>query len=407
MTSPVDTSVKYFDSTMANAPALSGTAGSLIALLDACLKDGFNAVTLSSLVVSGGVATATWPGTHAALKDTVVLISGVTGGPTGWAGLNGEQKVVAKLTGTTLSFATATADGAATGTIVMKMAPLGFTKPFSGTNLAAYKSSDPASPGFLLRVDDTAAQTARVLGYEQMTDINTGVGPFPTTAQIPGGGYWAKSTAASATANQWNLVGDGRFFYLNIQPGSNASANNQLCSPRGFGDCVGIRPGGDPYACVLNYSATASAANQYDGHLGLTNSGGCAVPREFTGLGSAQIAGNYIYGSSSTGVISGGSNAQHGAFPSAVDGSLLLGSKMLNTPTLGVVPRAYFPGCYHVLQSAAWSTLRMGDRTPGAGALAGRNLYCSTCDSTSITYVNASSVSNTGIIVFDITGPWR
>jgi len=55
-----DTSVVYFDSTMTGAPALSGTAGTLIGLLDACLQDGFGGVTLDSLVVASNVATATY-----------------------------------------------------------------------------------------------------------------------------------------------------------------------------------------------------------------------------------------------------------------------------------------------------------------------------------------------------------
>ena len=54
-------SVKWFTSDMRGAPVVSGTAGTLIAMLDACLVTGFGVVTATSVTVSGGVATATLP----------------------------------------------------------------------------------------------------------------------------------------------------------------------------------------------------------------------------------------------------------------------------------------------------------------------------------------------------------
>jgi hypothetical protein len=210
MTSVVDTSVKFFTSQMSGAPALPGVAGALIALLDACAKDGFDLKTLTSLTVAGGVATAAYTGTHSAMVDAVVLIAGVTGGPSGWAGLNGEQKITGKPGAASVTFATNLPDGIYTGTITMKMAPLGFAKPFSGVNLAAYRSLDPMSTGMYLRVDDTAAQTARVFGCESMSDINTYAGQFPTNAQMAGGGYWGKSSVANSVPVQWALIGDSR-----------------------------------------------------------------------------------------------------------------------------------------------------------------------------------------------------
>ena len=52
MASPVDTSVKHFYSAMAGSPGLSGTAGSLIAVLDACLISGFGAKAVDSAVIT-------------------------------------------------------------------------------------------------------------------------------------------------------------------------------------------------------------------------------------------------------------------------------------------------------------------------------------------------------------------
>ena len=128
MTSPVDTSVKLFRSTMPGAPALRGQVGSLISLLDACLVNGWGSQTASSVIITGGVATATFPADHAAAVESVVLVAGATP-----AGLNGEQKVPA-VAPNVIRWATAEADGTATGTITVKMAAAGWTKVYTGTN---------------------------------------------------------------------------------------------------------------------------------------------------------------------------------------------------------------------------------------------------------------------------------
>jgi len=404
MTSPVDTSVKYFNSAMINAPVLSGTAGSLIALLDACLKDGFDTKTLTSLVAASGVMTATFAGTHSALIDSVVLIAGVTGGPAGFAGANGEQKVTGVPGATTRTWATTLPDGVYTGTITMKMAPLGFTKPFSGTNLAAYKSSDPASSGFYLRVDDTGTTSARVVGYESMSDINTGAGPFPTAAQSAGGGYWAKSVNANSTPVVWAVHGDARLFYITIQAGYSSGSNFQIAATRCFGDPTAYKPGGDPYACVLNYSSASGVVSQSIGGVGTGQDNAVsACPRDYHGLGAGTVASIFSFSSAGGGTYSGITDSM-GIFPSVVDGGLWLAETYL--AVAGVfVPRAKMPGFYRSPQSGVWNTFKMNDRTPGSGLVAGRNLMAVTTGTT--TYSTSSGATNTGIAFLDVTGPWR
>ena len=50
--------VKYINNNMRGAPQLPGTAGTLIAVLDAFLITGFGQVTALSVTVAGGIATA-------------------------------------------------------------------------------------------------------------------------------------------------------------------------------------------------------------------------------------------------------------------------------------------------------------------------------------------------------------
>ncbi|QRF56567.1 hypothetical protein [Variovorax paradoxus] len=405
MASPVDTSVKHFLSTMAGAPVLSGTVGSGIAWLDALLVNGFDTKTLSALTVAGGVATAAFTGSHSAILDSVIAVAGVSGGPSGFAGLNGEQKVTGRPTTNTLTFATAATDGTYTGTITIKMAPLGFTKLFSKTNVAVYKSSDPASNGMCLRVDDTNAQWMRVIGYETMTDVDTGTGLFPTTAQVNGGAYWHRSVSANAIAVGWAFAGDSRTFYHSIRSGLSQGAGYDMGTIWGFGDLVALRPSGDAFATFIAGSFTGTTTS-VDNCLGNNGSSQIAVPRSFTGLGSAVLGYPQHWGGSSGSLYYSGATALHGGFPNRVDGAMYM-AKEFWTGAGTVEPRGEFPGLYRVLQSGLYNFFKTGDRAPATGALTGRNLAAFTCPASATTKNNNSDSSNTGIAFFDVTGPWR
>lgn len=396
MTSIVDTSVKHWHSGMVGAPVLSGTAGTLIALLDACLINGFDTKSATALSVAGGVATLAYTGTHSATVDSVVLVAGSS-----ITALNGEQKVTAIGSGV-VKFATAEADATATGTISFKMAPAGWLKPFSGTNLAVYKSAGPASTGMYLRVDDTNAYHMRVVGYEQMTDINTGTGAFPTAAMSSGGGMWTKSMLASAAAVPWNLFADDRMFYPSISANSANSASYVGHVVRGFGDMGALRPGGDPYACVLNcHTATTTPPSQPALAGSFSNgatAGNCFLPRDYTGLGSAITATAYPI--SGTLNLTSGLDTRFGAFPGPF-GGLTLSPKNVATSTT-VSPRANLPGIYHLPHSVLFDTFKTGDSVGGTGALAGRRLMMVNVSELQ----NAAASTNIGAVAFDITGPW-
>lgn len=279
-----DTTVKYFDSTMAGAPALSGTAGTLIAVLDACLKDGFGAVTLNGLVVAGNVATGTVSGGHGfamigGAVGPVIRIAGATP-----SALNGDWRIASVPNGTTFTFATTgIADQTATGTITAKRAPLGFSKPFSGTNKAAYRADDPASGRLYLRVADDgagAATYARVRGYETMSDVDTGTGPFPTDAQVSGGLYWGKSSAASATARAWRLVGDAQGFAFFVNQDGSGNWINGL-----FAD-IPSEKAGDAYRTLLVGGTTTTISSMGNLHT-INNAAGHYLPRSHTQTGSS------------------------------------------------------------------------------------------------------------------------
>lgn len=213
------TSTDYFlyRSTDSGAPSVTNTVGCLVTLLTDCLVNGYGSKTLTSLVVSSGVATATVSGGHsftnfgALTVGPVITISGVTD----LTGLNGNKRINV-LSSTTFEFdATGISDGTAGGTITAKIAPAGWSTAYTGTNKAAYKSNAIDTEGFYFRVDHSATGAyARAVGYESMSDVDTGTNAFPTNAQVSGGLYIFGSSAASTRT--WYLVATNKSVVLVI-----------------------------------------------------------------------------------------------------------------------------------------------------------------------------------------------
>src|SRR5574343_273566 len=394
---PADTTVKFLHSAMTGAPTLSGTAGAMIALLDACLVNGFGSGTVDSVVVSSGVATVTRSAGHPFEVGSVTLMTGATGS---WTGLNGEKRVLSK-TATTYTFdATGVSDGTATGTITHKMAALGFAKPYSGTNLAAYKSPNILSPGAYLRVDDTGTVNARVVGYEAMSDVNTGTGPFPTNAQISGGGYWPKAVSADATARSWILVGDDRGFILYLHYGSwNAaltSVSNTSASVH-FGDFESVKSP-DPYASSLSCATSSITSSAGASDFSYCNSSSSTTvasyaPRSFSGVGSAAgfVRSSLILAGANSGYMSGANGI---LYPNPADNSLHVAPIYLGeAPSGSWVYRGKIPGIYFSPMLIGTSAFGHRDTVSSVTGLSGRTLL--------------ALCNGTGVLFVDLTGPWR
>jgi len=391
MAFPVDTSVKHMLWDMTGAPTLNGAAGTLIDVLDAFLVNGWGSQTASSVVIADGVATVTTPSAFPATVDSVVLVAGATP-----SGLNGEQKVTVVGPGNTFKFATEESDGSATGTITVKMAPAGWEKAFSGTNKAAYRSLDPQAHGggMYLRVDDSGTTLARVVGYESMSDVDTGTGPFPTSTQVSGGGYWAKSATANTTPRGYALFADSRTFLIALNPSGTTVTSHVL---RGFGDGITKRPSGDAFAVFIS-AASDSALTSIGGALDGAASSFAWTPKTYTGFGSAEAGRTVPYVGSAAN--SSGNDNTVGTFPNPVDGSLLLSRRFWATGTTS--PNRFdIPGLYHVPQTGVTNSFASYDKVPGSGDLPGRQLL--------FVPLHPSAASNqpTGGSFVDVTGPWR
>jgi hypothetical protein len=401
MTSPVDTTVKFFHSDMVGAPVLTGAAGSLIAILDACLVNGFASKTLTGLVVSGGVATASFAGTFPGTAESVALIAGVTGALTA---LNGEQKITA--TGANaFSFATAAANGTATGTITALMAPAGWAVAFTGTNLRAYRSLDVGSNRFYLRVNDTGTMDARVVGYETMTAISTGTNLFPTAAQVSGGGYWAKSYVAGAEPIPWAVFANSKRFLIGMAYGASTGyggPNYTILALHGFGDFSSWKSTADAYACMLCSQLGPVTSGQNFGSVSISPANSLSIARSHTGTAGA-VAGELVAAFAGSGSDSGFSPIW-GELP-GLGGALILTQPVLANALGTAGPRGVMKELYHTPQGLTQAmNIRRYDLVPGVGVAAGRKLMAIAAggapgDPTSGAYYPATFI--------DITGPWE
>lgn len=389
MASPVDTSVKHFYSAMAGAPTVSGTVGSLISALDACLVTGWGAKALDSGTITGGICRLNFAsGVSAVKQEAVILVSGATP-----AGLNGEQKVTAVAAGW-VEFKTALPDGAVSRSVSFKMAPLGWEKVFSKTNVAVYRPIDSASTRPYIRVDDTNAFFARVQMYESMTDVDTGSGVTPTLA---GGWYWHKAVSAGTTGMYWLLIGDSQGFYFLINSRySVAATQNAYGAPSRYaGDLKSYRSG-DGWCAALTGSDSPNY-NSISGCLFSNNTQGMSLMRASTGLGATVSSNRLVFGNAAA---TSGSDAAGGSFPSRADNGLRLSAIQLTDGAVTNGPRGELPGAYHCPQAGVAAGIGADVvLTPGTGAFAGKTLLS--------LLVGSMETQYPGIGFFDVTGPWR
>lgn len=243
--------VKNYYSTQATTPpAVSGQTNKLIPVLDACLVDGWGSVSVTSIIVNANTAAITTAGNHALAVGDNIVISGAIEGV-----FNTEAFVKEVLSLTSFTIVLVTALTEATGTISVKIAPLGWEKVFSGTNLAVYRSTDVAGTRLYMRVDDSNALYAVANMYETMSDVNTGTGQSTTT-------YWFKSNTANATSHLWFLIGDSKRFYLFIEHRMDYPT---LLVSYAFGDIITYKVG-DAYHCMLIGNPNTDAGSVHYEH---------------------------------------------------------------------------------------------------------------------------------------------
>lgn len=244
----------------------------------------------------------------------------------------------------------------------------GWTKTV-GTNVAAYRQGALGS-GMSLRVNNSSSVGyARVVGYESMTDVDTGTNAFPTAAQIAGGLYMTLSNTTDATARPWVLAADSGRFYLWV--GYNVTTTTGLATVAYepmyfFGDIISYKPG-DAFPTMLLANVTSSVSvNEMAGTslMGALLVGHYMSRSHTSAVGAVQV-GKYADTSISMSAIGNGGSA----YPDPVTGSFRVGRIYVSTGAV-VSTRGHLPGL--------WAPLGMmvgapGDTFSGAGNTAGRS----------------------------------
>lgn len=275
----------------------------------------------------------------------------------------------------------------------------GWTKPFTGTNTAVFRMG--GGNQFYIDVLDNgpgtgAAREARVRGYETMTAVSTGTGPFPTVAQVTNGDVIRKSLTADATARVWTLIADDRTFYLFVLTGDTAGL--WLCYS--FGDLYSFLSTTDSYRALImartvEVAAGPPAASQETSDQGsISAQTGLYIARSHTGLGGASTATKVgdpgPHNSLATAyALLGALNV----VPNPVDGRIWLSPVRLSTSLTSHGLRGEMRGFFHFLHNPSVFTDQ--DTVTGVGPYAGR------------TFLLFKTTTNAGVYCMDITGPWN
>lgn len=237
----------------------------------------------------------------------------------------------------------------------------GWTEAFTGTNKAVFRNNPIAGTGGRLRVDDGAtvagsnARYALVRGYESLTDVDTGIGPAPTAAQLADGLIVPKSATLDSTSRGWVMVACERFLYLFVNLNTTAVAGwvDIPYFPFFAGDLVSRKPGD-----AFHFMVAGLSLNSYVGTLSqdtamifqAVNSWGAGVSTGTGGFllrGHQQVSGavytRCAIGSDGLGGRVIGSTEP---YPDPVSGGLIYERLMvLESQTSGVI-RGYMPNAY-------------------------------------------------------------
>jgi len=292
----------FFHSGMAGAPTNTNAAGATLAIIDAILVTGFNLQSVLSATVASEVMTVTYAAPHLYEDKVLIRLDGAAGGSiVRRATVTGAQVLTIPAQGF--------ADGAVAGTLSTRVAPADWERVFSDTGKAVFRSkaTGPGCTRFYYRFSDSVAGSSKFIlrGYEAMSDVDTGIGPYPTTGQVGGSGMRVIMSGTS-TARPWVAVADGRTVYMHTCFDESAAYGMS------FGDL-------SPFSGVDGFAAVAWA-----GELGQISRGlNMYLPRAASGVGSAIQSGLHL--------MFDASGASGRDYPSPIDGGMLLQRPVIGT----------------------------------------------------------------------------
>jgi hypothetical protein len=411
-----DATVKYFDSSQSGAPALRGDRnGDLVAVLDACLVNGYGSFAVTSLVVIAGVATLTAAGGHGLTNrgapggadvGVVVLVGGASAPQ---AALNREWRAtVTDANVLTWECGTGVPDGTVAGVLTCGRAPGGYAKPFSKANVGVYRSLNPSNTGHFLRVEDAGqratelGRTAMIRGYEDMTDVDTGTAAVPTPVQESDGIRVVKASLIDTTPRGWVVLCDSDFVWLILAP---HTATPEVSTLTAWGDLADPVKSGDSYHwAILGGRASNTLLSGWTYVTDGWKYNGSAA--HYISRGYLQVGGSIPAVAGSSGILLKTLGTKFGLgatawypYPMPVDNGLWLGRAVYAEDT-DKLPRGALPGCWNPMHNAPFVGGTIRKNVPG---MPDAVLLC-------VTGVDATTTWTATIdsyLMFDLVGPWR
>lgn len=396
-------SVRLFMSTDVGAPVLNGTAGSFLSLLTACLVNGYGNQTPTTITRTGSVATITKAG-HGYMKHNRIAITGFD-----QVEYNGEFRVESvidvnsftiNVTGTPVTPGTGASPS-------MRKSGAGWTQPYTGTNLGAFKQPASLLNPVYYRVDDTTTTYATVRGYETMTGIATGTGAFPTVAQRAIAVGFTKSSTADTVARPWVLVeSNGVVWYWSQY---NTDITGQGAFFHGFGDFTSYRVGDAWNKHLMGNGWSGSAQSfthqyHYAGALNTHIGDGVLtdhwIARSYSQLGTAISYGKVSDYAKGGGQVSLGARGSYlpMAYPHVIDAGLYMAPVYLHEyRATNCILRGEFVGLWNPLQNMP---LAVYDTFSGVAGLAGKDFMALTINST------PNGPSYYGQVFLEISDTW-
>lgn len=275
---------------------------------------------------------------------------------------------------------------------------LGWTKPYSSTNIGVYQQG-AGSNGFCLQVYDDAsavvgsvATNAAMRGYESMSAFNSGTNPFPTIAQASAnaGPAFRKCTSAAATNVEWVLVGDeqGFYFWCNANGEGSVYSTSQLWY---FGDITTLKAGDAYHTGIFSSIISGVAASvMYENPTRFstpTASMAKYLARTYLQTGtSVTVSTIGAVGRANNALLGGGGSA----YPNNVDNNLYM-EEVTIYENIGVNLRGKLPGFWFPLHNRP---LQCFDTFSGSGTLAGKTFM-------------AFNGGTTGQVLIEISDTWR
>lgn len=352
---PMDTTVKYFNNRMTGIPQVLGSKGSFIAVLDALLVNGFGLKTLDSLSITDNVATAVCAAGHGFQKWQVIKLADA-----GNAALNIEHRITEVVNTTTFKFETAgVPNGVVSGTISALVAPLGWKKVFTATNVGVYQidtTKYPEAPATFLRFDErTWTYCARVTGFDTMLDVDTGDGEIPHVGLLSSGlGQFVREDTNDANQYPYWIIGNGQTFYVGVKHSNRTNPAGNPPAVSGYGRFKSKLPG-DKYNFMVAANYPEDNRPSPDQNLCVTSAGD-GYPYGFMHRGLDLLGGcrrMYMRGCLGASGASGGDNNSL-MYPNPVDNSVILTRLDIFESFMNRnAHRGALPGAYHIPQQAS------------------------------------------------------